>query len=149
MFPFRSFPVLTDGEIDLVVAKTCPPTPENGMIPSYACKLTTHTDKVTVGDLTLRIAPGEQLPEDGNLSVFIKMDNRGNGYAAKACGLVKKIAEAHRMERLDLHCSPGNTAACRTCEKIGAQLAGMIDLSPDSAAYKRGERRLCVYRWYL
>ena len=102
-----------------------------------------------MGDLTLRIAPGEQLPEDGNLSVFIKMDNRGNGYAAKACGLVKKIAEAHRMERLDLHCSPGNTAACRTCEKIGAQLAGMIDLSPDSAAYKRGERRLCVYRWYL
>ena len=50
------------------------------------------------------------------------------------------------MSELWITCNPDNIASRRTCERLGAEMKGVIDVPPGHILYARGERQKCRYR---
>ena len=142
--------ILTDGEISLVLRKTTPADPEKGFVPAYIFNITkTDTDEAA-GEIALRVGyTGDLVWYAGHIGYGVHEPFRGNYYAAKACRLVLPLAAAHGMDVLWITCNPDNWASRKTCEFIGAELVGIVDLPEYTEMYKRGERRKCRYRVIL
>lgn len=149
MFIFKDFNYLTDGEIDLKIESKIPDNSEKGYVPSYKYKITLHNSKDIIGYIDIRIGNNENTYYGGNIGYMIKENYRGNGYASKACKLVKNIALAHELKELIITCNPDNFSSRRTCEKTGLIFKGIVHLPKYNAMYKCGETQKCIYKWTL
>lgn len=147
MFKFKDFDYLTDGDIDLRISKKAEPNQEKGYVPAYIFKITMHGKEEPVGAVDLRVGSNSNTHYGGNIGYAIDKQYRGNGYAAKACKIVRQVAQAHGMQRLIITCNPDNIASRKTCENVGAELIEIVDLPPDNEMYKLGARQKCRYEW--
>ncbi|WP_238885497.1 GNAT family N-acetyltransferase [Clostridium sp. YIM B02551] len=138
MFEFKNFDYLTDGEIDLIIENKIPANEEKGYVPTYKYIITLHNSKYSIGKIDLRIGNNENSYYGGNIGYEIYEDYRGNGYASKACAIIKQVATSHGMNKL-----------IRTCEKAGLSLKEIVDLPSYNEMYQKGERQKCIFEWNL
>ena len=152
-FAFRDYPVLSDGEIELVLREKYPGGERKGhfvTLPAYVFDIRLAGTPEPIGDIDLRIGTTRHIRYwGGHIGYGIGEPWRGHRYAAKACNLVKRVALDHGRRVLWLTCNPENAASRRTCEHVGAELVDIIPISSHTERYRRGERRTCRYRWDL
>jgi len=149
-FEFRNdFDRIRGEDIDLAIALKAPGIESQHIVPSYIYDIVLHGTYVVVGKIDVRIGWNRNLYYRGQIGYSVEKRYRGNGYAAKACRLVRRVAAAHGMETLLITCNPDNAASRRTCENIGAVLLEVVDLPPDNEMFLEGERRKCIYEWRL
>ncbi len=102
------------------------------------------------GTLSLRLADTEQINlYAGHIGYGVFQPARGYHYAERAVRLIIPLAKAHGMDHLIITCNPDNLPSRRTCERLGAQLLGTIDIPESNTLYARGERQKCRYRLTL
>lgn len=102
-------------------------------------------DDMEVGQCDLRIGHNENTKYGGNIGYEIYEPFRGNHYAAKACKLLFLLAKKHKMDKLIITCAIENIASRKTCEYIGAELIGIIDVPEWHEIYKSGRKKTCQY----
>jgi predicted acetyltransferase len=140
---------LTDGEISLELATQVPADPSKDWVAANHYQILTATNQ-PVGRIDLRL--GYTLTTTkyaGNIGYNIDEKFRGHHYAAKACLLLKPIAQAHHLDVLWITCNPDNWPSRKTCEYIGATFVEIVDLPETLDMYKAGERQKCRYRWII
>lgn len=135
----------TDGEIKLFLTTTIPKgQPATGNVPVYYYRIQ-RLDGTEVGRCDLRVGDNERLMIAGNVGYNVWQEHRGHHYAAKACRLLADIAREKGMTRLIITCDPSNIPSRKTCEYLGAQLLGIVDVPIDSVDYAMGQRQKCQY----
>lgn len=104
-----------------------------------------------VGTIRLRLSNNDDIRlYAGHIGYGVDEAHRGHGYAALACLALRPIAKQHSYTELVITCNPDNWPSRRTCERIGAEFIGIVDLPEDNDMYVlKGERQKCLYRWQL
>ena len=149
MFEFKDFDYLTDKEIDLIIDEKVEGNEEKGYVPAYKYKIYKHKSNDIIGEIDIRIGNNQNTSFGGNIGYAIEEMFRGNGYASKACNLIKIVAKSHGVNSLFITCNPDNWASRKTCEKIGARFIELIVLPEDNEMYLAGEKQKCVFKWEL
>lgn len=99
------------------------------------------------GTLSFRLADTEQIRMySGHIGYGVFPPARGHHYAERAVRLVVPLARAHGMNHLWITCNPDNIPSRRTCERLGAELVGIVDIPQTNLLYEKGERQKCRYR---
>ena len=148
-FEFFNYEPLTDGEIEVVVKnREIPPENDRGYVPAYEFTVRLPENQTPIGRINLRIGNTEHVVKyGGHIGYGIQEEYRGHHYAAKACHLVKRVALDHGFDTLWITCNPDNQPSRRTCEILGCEFVEIIDLPENNDMHRRGERRVCRYRW--
>lgn len=121
---FIDIPELSDGVVFIsctLTKLTTPRNPELPKIPGYYFNICTCNDRLTVGDINLRVGYNEELYYSGNSGYHIYEQYRGKGYAVHACQLLLPILKAHNIKKILITNAHDNTASIRVCEKLGAR----------------------------
>ena len=138
-------PLLVDGELELHLVEKMLGDPAKSWVPAYRFEM--RVDGARAGTVSLRIGTTDYLERfAGHIGYGVELPYRGRHYAARACKLLFALARKHGMTTLWITCNPENVASLRTCELLGGELVGIVDLPPDSDMYKEGERQKCRYR---
>ena len=139
-------PLYTDGEIKLHLARVIPKgQPATGNVPVYYYRIQLM-DGTEVGRCDLRIGDNERLMIAGHIGYGVWKEYRGHHYAAKACRLLMEIARSFGLDHLMITCDPDNLASRKTCEALGAELLGIVEVPKDSIDYAMGQLQKCQYR---
>jgi predicted acetyltransferase len=150
-FEFLDYEPFTDSEIEVVVKdREIPPDNKRGYVPAYEFTVRLPVIHTPVGRINLRIGNTEHVIKyGGHIGYGIEEKYRDHHYAVKACRLIKQVALDHGLDTLWITCNPDNYPSRRTLEILGCKLVEIIDLPEDLDMYKRGERQVCRYRWYI
>ena len=141
--------ILTDNEINLVLVKVSNGNIDKDIVPAYHFSIQLM-DKTQVGVCDLRVGHNEKLYYGGNIGYSINPQFRGNGYATKACNILREYAKnVHNMDYLIITCKPENIPSKLTCIHAGYELIDTVELPEDNDMYQRGERFKCIYKLYL
>lgn len=140
---FLDFDYLSDGVIALKCVVKTPADPKREWVPAYHFKI--RLDDFEIGSIDLRIGYTEGLYYGGNIGYGIKEAYRGKGYAGRACLLVAKIAQAHKMQKLIITNEYRNNASRRVCEKIGALFIHTVKLPMDNEMRKDGNENQNIF----
>lgn len=143
------FDYLSDGEIDLVIEEKAESCESKGYLPAYKYEIRLHNGSNRIGRIDIRIGHNKNTYYGGNIGYEVEEAYRGNHYAAKACRLVKQVAQAHGMYKVIITNNPSNIPSRKTCENIGARLVEIVDLPEDNEMYQLGDRQKCRYEWTL
>lgn len=136
---------LRDDEIYLQLYRTVDEDKIKGYVPSYCFKILRCADDIEIGQCDLRVGHNSNTFYSGNIGYQVYEPFRGNHYAGKACKLLYRLAERHRMGKVIITCSPDNMASRRTCEYSGAEFVEIIDLPEWHDIYKSGRSKSCQY----
>lgn len=82
----------------------------------------------------------------GHVGYNVYPPARGRHLAERATRLLFPLARLHGMKTLWITCNPDNIASKRTCERLGAEFADIVDVPADNELHSRGEVRKCRYR---
>ena len=146
-FTFLDPGQLIDGDLELRLVETRPPSPRSHFAPSYTFHMIRTGTDVVMGSISLRVGDSEWLRlYAGQIGYGVDAAHRGHRYAARSCRLLLPLARAHGLDPVWITVSPENAPSRRTCEIIGARMTQIVDVPSDSDMYQRGERRKCVYR---
>ncbi|CAN5734553.1 hypothetical protein BH18ACT11_BH18ACT11_11800 [soil metagenome] len=138
---------LVEGDLGLVLAGRSGGDPVHGRLPAYRFEMRLVATGRHVGNVDLRVGDTHDLiTYSGQIGYSVLPRYRGNRYAARSCALLLTLAREHGMSRLWITCNPDNVASRRTCEILGAELVEAVDLPPDTAAYRKGERQKLRYK---
>jgi predicted acetyltransferase len=100
-----------------------------------------------VGSVTLRVGYNADLElYFGHIGYNVFPRVRGRRYAERACRLLLPLARRHGMDPVWITTDPDNWASRKTCERLGAELADVVDVPRQHVLYRRGQRRKCRYR---
>jgi predicted acetyltransferase len=130
------------------------PGGEDGRVPQYQFWMRLRPEfKPSVaiaGSIGLRIGDTEDLRMYlGHIGYGVFAPARGHHYAERSCRLLFNLARMHGLRELWITCNPENVASRRTCERLGAQLVGIVPVPPRHVLYQRGDRHKCRYRMDL
>ena len=139
---------LHDDELKLVLRETREAVPEKGYVPAYSFDITLPDGSV-IGACSLRVGHNRNTWFGGNIGYGIDEPYRGHRYAAKACRLLFRLAVMHEMDYLTITCSPENPASSRTIRLAGGMLITEEDVPKDLEQYKRGSKRVLIYKILL
>lgn len=118
-------------------------------VPAYLFDIVLH-DGTRIGQIDLRLGETESLIlYGGQIGYGINKPNRGHGYAAQACLLIREVAIEVGFSQLWITCNPDNIGSIRTCEKIGAKFVEQVDVPFGSELWFRGDREKIRYLWTL
>ena len=149
-FQFRDLGQLIDDDLELVVVALIPAQPLKGYVPCYHFEMRRTGTTTRMGDLFLRVGHTELLRLfGGHVGYGVDPGCRGHRYAARSCRLVFPLAKEHELTPLWITCNSDNWASRRTCELAGGVLAEILDTTPESDAYQRGEYQKCRYCFNL
>ena len=147
MFEFRDPGRLIDGDLELVLLEQYPGDPLANRVPAFKFAMRRRGELADIGSVELRVGNTTHLVMyAGHLGYGVNADQRGHGYAARACRLLLPLARSHGLKTLWITCSPDNAASQRTCERLGAEYVETVDLPEDTDMYQSGRRRVCRYR---
>jgi len=138
-----SLPKLTDGVISLRLASASAANPAKGYVPAYFFDICADGERV--GGIDLRIGYQASLYYGGNIGYNVDAAHRGNGYAGRACLLLKHVLRAHGMKHAYITNNVKNDASRRVCEKIGARFIRAADVPAGSELYADGVHRVNIY----
>ncbi len=137
---------LRDDVICLQLDHTCEAQPEKRWLPAYyfhICLL----DGTKIGYCDLRIGHNEKTYIGGNIGYGIDEAHRGHHYAARACALLFRQAQKHRMAYVIITCVPENLASARTCELAGGRFVETAQIPEDNEMYAEGKRQVMIWRF--
>ena len=137
---------LRDDVICLQLDHTCEAQPEKRWLPAYyfhICLL----DGTKIGYCDLRIGHNEKTYIGGNIGYGIDEAHRGHHYAARACALLFRQAQKHRMAYVIITCVPENLASARTCELAGGLFVETAPIPEDNEMYAEGKRQVMIWRF--
>lgn len=132
--------------ICLQLDHTCEAQPEKRWLPAYyfnICLL----DGTKIGYCDLRIGHNEKTYIGGNIGYGIDEAYRGHHYAARACALLFRQAQKHRMAYAIITCVPENRASARTCELAGGRFVETAPIPEDNEMYAEGKRQVMIWRF--
>jgi predicted acetyltransferase len=146
----KDYPVLTDGEIEIVMIEKRPAGFKKGWVPFYDFAIRLAGKPEQIGHVGLRIGNVELVTMyGGHIGYSINEEHRGHHYAAKACRLVGQVARDYGFKELWITCNPDNYASRKTIETIGGEFIEIVDLPKDNDMYQAGDRQKCRYKWSL
>lgn len=145
MFRFKDVGYLTDGEIDLIIEKKVPAHLEKFGVPSYHFQIKKHLMPHEIGKIDIRIGYNENTFYGGNIGYEIYPAYRGHHYAAKACKILKRVAQLHGMNYLYISCLPENIPSNKTCQSLGAHWLGTYIVPFHLEMYMMGVRQINIY----
>ncbi len=137
---------LRDDVIFLQLDHTCDAQPEKHWLPAYyfnICLL----DGTKVGYCDLRIGHNDKTYIGGNIGYGIDEAFRGHHYAVRACALLFRQAQKHRMAYVIITCDPANHASERTCELAGGKYLETAPIPEDNEMYDEGKRQVMIWRF--
>ena len=143
------FDYLYDREIDLIIEEKAEAYEPKGYLPAYKYEIRLHNGNDKIGRIDLRVGHNTNTYYGGNIGYEIEEIYRGHHYAAKACRLIKQVAEAHKMDKVFITNNLQNIPSRKTCENIGASLVEIVDLPEDNEMYQLGDRQKCRYEWII
>lgn len=148
LFRFRGRP-LTDGVIDLLELNLYPPEAALGFGENHDFAITLHGRRREIGRISLRL--GESVPVFyfGHIGYHINPTWRGHHFAARACALVRPMAEAAGKRSLVITADPGNLPSRKTCERLGCILESTVDVPPELQRRWELSPAKCRYVWRL
>jgi tagatose 1,6-diphosphate aldolase len=147
MFSFHEPGRLVDNELQLILTQKYAGDEPRGFALSYRFSMALIGKNSDVGNIELRIGNTDYiLLYAGHIGYRVHPAYRGHRFAARSCRLLLPLARKHGLHTLWITCNPDNIPSRRTCEIIGAQFVEIIDLPPDTAMYREGERQKCRYR---
>jgi tagatose 1,6-diphosphate aldolase len=138
---------LSDDVIYLVCTEKRPAIPEKKWVPSYNFIICKGNEKI--GEINLRIGYVDSLYYGGQIGYGIDEKHRGNGYAVRACRLLRPVAKAHGMTILLITNNHTNSASMRVCEKLGARFIRTVPVPEWHDLYDKGQRITNIYEWRL
>lgn len=135
-------------QFHLRLLKTVPAQPQKQYLPAYLFEMV--ADGQPVGRCTLRVGHNDLIRYAGNIGYEVEEEHRGHHYALTSCRLLLRLARHHRMEEVLLTCRENNLASKRTCEQLGATLAGRVDVPVNHEMYREdSDAPLLQYRYRL
>ena len=137
---------LRDDVICLQLDHTCEAQPEKRWLPAY-CFHICLPDGTKIGFCDLRIGHNVKTYIGGNIGYGIDEAHRGHHYAARACALLFRQAQKHRMAYVIITCVPENLASARTCELAGGRLVETAPIPEDNEMYAEGKRQVMIWRF--
>ena len=137
---------LRDDVICLQLDHTCEAQPEKRWLPAYYFHICLP-DGTKVGYCDLRIGHNEKTYIGGNIGYGIDEAYRGHHYAARACALLFRQAQKHRMAYVIITCVPENHASARTCELAGGRFVETAPIPEDNEMYAEGKRQVMIWRF--
>ena len=127
-----------------------PATVPEGKVQSTQFVCERVSDGRIVGMLQVRLALNDFLLHyGGHIGYEVYEAYRGHHYAARAVTLLCLLAKQHGFSFLWITCNPENIASRKTCERAGGVLEAVEELPKDNDMYEKGERRKCIYRFWL
>ena len=137
-FAFIDPGVLRDGELALLVAEQRPAQPEKEYVPEY--RLGMYVGDERVGTLSFRAVSTPLLEQvSGHIGYDVDEAFRGHRYAERACRLILPLARQHGFRELVITCNPDNIASYRTCERLGADMTGIVEVPEGHEMREKGE----------
>lgn len=113
--------------------------------PEYRFAIHLRGDGTRVGRIHLRVTDDPAIVGTmGHSGYEIGEPYRRQGYAARALGLVRRIARHQGVAPLWVFIEPENTASRRTAERAGLRLVDTVPSAPEAIALSHGPR-LCRY----
>jgi predicted acetyltransferase len=123
-----------------------------GYAPSYHfwIKLNDYSPLRIAGGIGLRIGESPDIiTYVGHIGYNVYPPARGRHLAERSCRLLLPLARRHGMSTLWITCNPDNIASRRTCERLGAELVGIVPVPKEHELYQRGDFEKCRYRLEL
>lgn len=139
---------LQDNEIKLKLTKISEADEIKGYVPAYHFAIC-NLDGEEMGVCDLRIGHNEMLYYGGNIGYAVYEQYRGHHYAGKACRLLFKLADLHKLEYVIITCNPDNIPSRKTCEYLGGKLLEIAQLPTDSNMRAKGETEKCIFKFEL
>lgn len=150
MILFDDLGPLRDRDLWLDLRARDPAYPARGWVPAYRFAMRLDGVEHPVGRLGFRVGSTHIIEQyAGHLGYEVAVQFRGSRLAERSCRLVLPLARRHGFQELWITCNPDNTASRRTCERLGAELVGIVDVPRDSDLYGPGSERKCRYRLTL
>lgn len=152
---FMKIPTLTDGTISLKCTAKHPADPQKGWVPSYDFDIYLDNSHILgipdekVGDCRLRIGTHAQLRYPGHIGYAIDAGHRGNGYAAKACRLLRPVALYHGLNELIISVYEDNSPSWRVCEKLCARFVKTTEIPQWHDLYAEGAQYMHIFNWNI
>lgn len=123
---------------------------ERGWVPYYRFRMVNTGNRSIMGNISLRLGNQPSIVlYAGHIGYGVDEPFRGHHYAARAVKLILPHALKHGINPLWITCNPDNIPSRRSCEIAGGTMIEIVDLPPDNAMYKIGERQKCRYRFDL
>ena len=132
--------------VSLQLDRISPEDPARGWVPAYHFFIIDENGE-RVGFCDLRIGHSEGLYYGGNIGYTVYEEHRGNHYAEKAVRLLFELAKLHDMGYVYITCQPQNAPSRRTCERLGGEFLGIVELPEDNdMRVNDGHTCECVFR---
>jgi len=149
MFTFKNITFLTDGDLELVIDRMVSADLEQFRAPAYYFKIKKKGLPYEIGKIEIRVGHNEHTFYAGNIGYEIYPPYRGHHYAAKACQIIKRIAELHEIEYLYISCLPDNIASNKTCLFLESKFLGTFLIPFHHEMYLMGIRQTNIYKWMI
>lgn len=135
-----------DDEIKLTLMKMLPKGhPDMGSMPILFFNIRL-LDGTRIGTCDLRVGDSDKTEVLGHIGYGIDEKYRGHHYAVRASRLLMDYARRAHMEYVDITCNTDNMPSIRTCQLLGAELLGTVEVPPDNIEYANGSRLKYRYR---
>ena len=141
-------PNLHDDQIRLRLRETHEAVSDKGYVPAYSFDVEL-LDGTHIGECSLRVGHNRNTYYGGNIGYGIDEAFRGHHYAAKTCILLFQLACMHKLDYVLITCSVDNEASSRTIALAGGMYIATEDVPEDLEQYKRGSKRVLVYKVLL
>ena len=141
---FRPLPVLDDGIVRLVCQEEAPADLQKGWVPCLHFSIL--AEGKPAGIIDLRLGSADSLFYSGHIGYSIGEPFRGNGYAVRACSLLRQVMRLYGMSGAVITNDMDNDASRRVCEKLGCLFLCRAKLPEDhDLRIRDGEDEVNVY----
>ena len=145
---------LTDDVVELRLLRVLGPGDEEARPPEARflarvpeCRFAIHrrSDGVRVGRIHFRITDDSDVVRAlGHSGYEVDEPHRRHGYAARALGLIRRVARHYGIAPLWVLIEPENTPSRRTAERAGLRLVDLVPTAPEARALGLGPQ-VCRY----
>lgn len=145
---FRKKAAFWDDEIELVLSGRDVRDAECGIDGGFTFYIYPRGTRDYAGYVSLRLGESPELYYLGHIGYRVEEQYRGNGYAARACELLKPLMKRLNFESVCITANPENTASRKTCEKIGCILESTVKVPSRYVYICSGAEKKCRYILY-
>ena len=141
--------MFSDDQIELVLSNQDVADEACGIDDGYLFSIYRAKTRDYVGYVCLRLGESPALYYLGHIGYRIEEKYRGNGWAGRACRLMRPLIERLGMESVVITTNVENIASRKTCERLGCILERIADVPPEQRTVCAGAPQKCRYIWRM